>query len=402
MNRRVQVNILYLTISTIDLKREGLYQSLILELINNNHNMTLVVCSQSRDLAQTILSEEYGIRVLRVRVGNQFGVSLIKKGITTLKIQPMLIQAINKYLPYDKFDLVLYATPPVTFDGVVSFCKKKYNCKSYLMLKDIFPQNAADIGIMKKGGLLYRYFRMKEKKLYILSDFIGCMSQKNIDFILKHNPWLTKNKVELFPNTIKINTEQDIKEIYSQLDIIPPDKTVFIFGGNLGKPQGVVFLLNCISELKAYEKAYFFIVGNGTEKSRIEKALEGCSNAKYIGYLPKNEYDRLMKQCDVGLILLDKRFTIPNYPSRTLDYMSAEKPILAATDKNTDIRELLEEEAKCGKWCYSGDETAFIEKVKFFCENEDKIKELGCNGRRYLEANFDVKRSVEILEKHFN
>jgi glycosyltransferase involved in cell wall biosynthesis len=396
------VNILYLTISNIDLKSEGLYQSLILELKNHNHDVTLVIANQSKDLEQTILAEECGVRVLRVRVGDQFDVNIIRKGITTFKIQPVLIQAIKKYLSNAKFDLVLYATPPVTFAGIISFCKKKYNCKSYLMLKDIFPQNAADIGIIKKGGLLYRYFRMKEKKLYDLSDFIGCMSQKNIDFTLKNNTWLSKGKVELFPNTIKINTEQAIEAINSQLDIIPSSKTVFVFGGNLGKPQGMDFLLHCIEKLQFYEKAYFLIVGSGTEKDKIENALKGSSNAKYIAYLPKRKFDCLMKQCDVGLIILDKRFTIPNYPSRILAYMSGEKPILAATDKNTDIRELVEEEAKCGKWCYSGDEAAFIEKVKFFCENEDKLKELGCNGRRYLEANFDVQRSVGILEKHFN
>jgi aspartate 1-decarboxylase len=54
------------------------------------------------------------------------------------------------------------------------------------MLKDIFPQNAVDLGMIKTTGiksLLYKYFRRKEKGLYFISDRIGCMSQANVDYV---------------------------------------------------------------------------------------------------------------------------------------------------------------------------------------------------------------------------
>ena len=51
----------------------------------------------------------------------------------------------------------------------------------------------------------------------------------------------------------------------------------------------------------------------------------------------------LANSCDVGLIFLDKRFTIPNFPSRLLSYMQASMPVLAATDVNTDIGKVIEE-----------------------------------------------------------
>ena len=93
--------------------------------------------------------------------------------------------------------MILYSTPPITFCGVVEYFQKRDNAKTYLMLKDIFPQNAVDLGMMKTTGakgLIYKYFRKQEKKLYAISDRIGCMSQANVEYVLKDNPEVSKEK----------------------------------------------------------------------------------------------------------------------------------------------------------------------------------------------------------------
>ena len=53
--------------------------------------------------------------------------------------------------------------------------------------------------------------------------------------------------------------------------------------------------------------------------------------------MPKDEYQLISDQCDVGMMFLDHRFTIPNFPSRILNYLASGNPVLAATDANTDI-----------------------------------------------------------------
>lgn len=105
-----------------------------------------------------------------------------------LSLKGKMKGAINKYLKNKHFDLVVYFTPPITFAGVVKYCKKKFHCKSYLMLKDIFPQNAIDLNMLKTTGLkgiIYKYFKAEEKKLYTISDKIGCMSEMNMSYLLE-------------------------------------------------------------------------------------------------------------------------------------------------------------------------------------------------------------------------
>ena len=102
------------------------------------------------------------------------------------------------------FDLILYSTPPITFNRLITELKKKTNASTYLLLKDIFPQNAVDLKMISEKGLIYRYFRKREKILYQISDWIGCMSMANVNYVLKNNSWLAPEKVEVNPNSIEI------------------------------------------------------------------------------------------------------------------------------------------------------------------------------------------------------
>lgn len=379
-------------------KGATIYTDLAEALNDAGHEITVAVSEQAKNKKTTEMKLERGFNVLRIVTGNYYDVGIIEKGITTLKIPLLMRSGISKYLGNNKFDMVLFESPPVTNAGLVAWAKKKFQCPAYLMLKDIFPQNAVDIGIMKNKGMIYRYFLFKEKKLYETADFIGCMSKANREYLLKNNPWLDPGKVEIFPNTKKITADyQNIgNEIRSRYKI-PDNSRVFLFGGNMGKPQYVELLCKAIKELKNSDNIFFLFVGRGTERYKLEQTIKNnnIENALVIGNLPRNEYEQITRECDVGLVILDPRFTIPNYPSRILSYMEYAKPVLAATDKATDIKDLISE-ADCGEWVWSGDTEGFIEKIKDMAANKDlTIK--GLNGRKYLEKHFRIQNSVDIL-----
>jgi glycosyltransferase involved in cell wall biosynthesis len=214
------------------------------------------------------------------KIGNNKKASLVEKGITTLLLPRFYISAIKKYFSNVKFDLVMYPTPPITQVSTVKFIKKRDGAKSCLLLKDIFPQNAVDLGMMTKSGikgLLYRYFRRKEAALYAISDYIGCMSPANVRYVLEHNPKVDPNKVGLCPNAIEIqdlSLSADEKAAMREKYGIPQDKTVFVYGGNLGKPQGIPFIIDCLKAQRENPDAFFLIVGDGTEYKKLETFFE--------------------------------------------------------------------------------------------------------------------------------
>jgi len=399
------MNILFLTISTINnIEEQGIYTDLLREFRNNGHNV-YIVCPRERRLnLPTEYVNEQGVTFLRIKIGNITKTNIIEKGVSTVMIEILFLRQIKKYFKDVKFDLVIYSTPPITFEKIIRYIKKRDNAKSYLLLKDIFPQNAVDLKIFSKKNPIYWYFRNKEKKLYKNSDFIGCMSEANVNFILKNNPEISSDRVEVCPNsidpiTLEIN-EKEIVNIRKKFKI-PFNKTVFIYGGNLGKPQGIDFLIECLKSNKNNDLVYFVIVGSGTEFKKLYSFfnIEKPANAQLLAQLPKEDYEMLVNSCDVGLIFLDKKFTIPNFPSRLLSYMQASIPVLAATDVNTDLGKVIEN-GKFGFWCESSDIREFNKLVLQLC-NPKLRKQMGLNARKYLEENYTVKHSYKIIMKHF-
>ena len=109
---------------------------------------------------------EENVKILSVKTLNIQKTNLIEKGISTITIEYLFLFAIKKYFKDIDFDLVIYSTPPITFSKVIKYIKNKTGAFSYLLLKDIFPQNAIDMKFFKKNGLLHKYFQKKEKEVF--------------------------------------------------------------------------------------------------------------------------------------------------------------------------------------------------------------------------------------------
>lgn len=400
------MNVLFLTLLSFNsLQERNIYTDLLREFVENGHQVYAISPTEKRQNQATHLIKEENATILRLQIGNTQKTNIIEKGISTVMIEPTFKKAIRKYFSDVKFDLVLYSTPPITLVSAIEYVKKRDGAKTYLLLKDIFPQNAVDIGMMSTTGvkgMLYKHFRNQEKKLYRVSDRIGCMSQANVDYVIKHNPEVDPRIVEVCPNSIEVQDKSITVEERAALREkygIPQDKKVFVYGGNLGKPQGIPFIIECLKKLKGHPNAYFLIVGDGTEFGKLQAFFDDANpkNMKLLKRLPKEDYDRMVAACDVGLIFLDHCFTIPNFPSRLLAYMQAGLPVLAATDPNTDIGKVIVD-GGFGWWCESNDIKVFEKCVHNVLKSD--LVELGQNGFYYLKEHYNAEASAERILSH--
>ncbi len=402
------MNILFLTMGRFDsIEAHSIYADLLRCFRNHGHEIYTITPYEKRTGKKTELTHEKEAHVLHLKTGDVTGANnLVSKGFAQMSLEPTYIKAIKQYFSDVKFDLVMYSTPPITFSKAVEYVKKRDGAKSYLLLKDIFPQNAVDLGMMIKSGakgFIYNYFRAKEKKLYALSDYIGCMSEANVKYVLDHNPEIDPKKVEVCPNSVEVidqsvddETKYKIREKYD----IPQDKTVFIYGGNLGKPQGIPFLIECLRKATAIKDAFFLIVGSGGDYEKLKSYVdyEKTENMKLLSYMPKEDYDSMVGACDVGLIFLDHRFTIPNFPSRLLAYMQAKLPVLAVTDSNTDIGKVIVD-GGFGWWCESNDSNTFVSEVR----NILKADLIAARDKeyQYLIEHYTVDSAYRTIMCHF-
>ena len=212
------------------------------------------------------------------------------------------------------------------------------------------------------------------------------------------------------PNSTDLKLYEDINNDEGQIKAerynvrskynLPTNKPIFIYGGNLGKPQGIPFLIHCLDANSNRTDCHFVIIGNGTERKKLVDWYESRrpQSVTILDKLPKEDYDQLAASCDVGLIFLDHRFTIPNYPSRLLPYLENKMPIIAATDPNCDTGKIAEENGY-GYWCESNSVDAFTATVDKMMTSDRK--KMGENGYKFLCENYLVQNTYDAIIKHF-
>lgn len=376
-----------------------LYTDLMQEFGEQGHDVLVVAPAYEK--GNYGCRVEGKVKVLRVKTLPLFKVGAIKKGIANLLLPYQYKRAIKKNGDLD-FDLVILPTPPITLFSVASWLKAKTKAKTYLILRDIFPQNAVDLKMMKENGLFHRYFRKQELKLYQLADTIGCMSKANVTYVEEHNPSLDCSKLHLLPNWEKIPApvaKDGIDEVSAKLGV--SDKFMAIFGGNLGKPQQLENIVLLAKSCEDIEDIFFLILGSGTESERVRQLISknNLTNIRLVDRVPKKEYVQILAAADVGLISLNEQFTIPNFPSKVLTYFGLKKPVLASLDLSTDFGQMLDE-TKSGLWSKAGDIDAFKENLLWIYNNRQQAVEMGQNGHNYMKSQLTPEKAYMTIMKN--
>ena len=407
------MRILYLT-SIYDYNDKGnLYTDLVDEIVAHGHTV-VVMTPKERKYKLKTQTITYGdnITLHQFKCLNFRGaVNVIEKGLGTLTLGYQYLRSLKKHFRDEKFDMAIYATLPITYTPVIKYLKRKHNTFCYLLHKDFFPQSAVDLEMMSKSSMSYKLFRGIEKGLYAHSDKIGVMTPKNVEFITGDNPWLDPNKVEVCPNgIIPLSDERYAAIKTNKIALrekfgIPKDSVVFIYGGIISRAQGVEFISSVFSKLKEtpVENAYFLMIGSGNESEKLRRHIDnlGLKNVMIKPFLPKKEYDEIQSCADVGMIFLDKRFTIANIPSRSLSYTDMGLAIIAGTDTYTDYRQLVEGH-KLGLWCSSDNPVSMVENIRTLTEDKAFREECSHNSRQYLLNNWTTKVVYSIIKNSYD
>lgn len=397
------MKVLFLLITPPDLAGySDLYSDLVLEFANNGHDVHVATLLEKRHGRESRLETKRGVKVLHVAGGDFFGVGVLRKGLTTISLTRRFITAIDRFFKNERFDLVIYNTPPITFSPVVRRLKRKMGCKTYLILRDIFPANARDLGMIR-DPLTFHFFRRLEKQLYQISDRVGCMSQGNIDYVLAHNPEVPRSKLELLPNWMRVSPDPPIKDPQVLAQHGLAGKFLALYSGNIGYSQELEFLLELAKLYRDRDDIVFMLIGKGamTEKLKSSAARAGLSNVIFRDFiLERADFERLLASADLGLINLDRRFTIPNIPSKTLGYFACGVPILAAIDRHTDYGQFLDD-CHAGLWSLTGDLPAYQHNFERLLSDPHLRKTLGQNGRAALIERFTVEKAYQTIAGHF-
>lgn len=368
------------------------------ELKFNGHEVSIITISESIEQDFNISIED-GIRVLRVKSGKINGANKFQRTVNEIRISSIIWNKGQTFFKNNSCDLVVWYSPTIFFSSLVLNIKKKYNAKSYLILRDIFPQWALDTGILKKG-IIFNYFRKKELKQYSAADIIGVQSPANLKYF-NRNGLDVKYKIEVLYNWTNLN-ENIVNKSNFRIQFNLLDKVVFFYGGNIGQAQDMDNIINLAYQLRNDNRAHFLIVGDGSEVLRLKKLILDLkiTNIDIIDAVEQSVYLSMLSEFDIGLISLDKKFKTPNFPGKMLGYLYFSKPILASINSGNDLEEILDE-YNAGLVSINGDNIQLLENALYLIDNPHVRNKMGNNGRLLLENLFSVSNAAKQILSHF-
>lgn len=362
--------------------------------LKKNGNDVLVITPGS-NIDEDFQSYELdGIKVLKFSSGEIKNVSKIKRAVNESLLSYNAWRFLKKQLRANRQDFIVYYSPSIFWGLLVLKLKRIWSAKSYLILRDFFPQWVIDNGMLKENSLITKYFRYFEKINYLASDRIGIQSPANIVEFKKKNS--DQYQIDLLYNWASDNPVIASDYPYrKKLQI--ENKIVFFYGGNIGHAQDMENILILARNLLEYKDIYFVLVGAGDEVELVKKRIIDYSltNMTLLDPVSQDEFKNLLSEFDVGLFSLHKDHTSHNFPGKVLGYMVQSMPILGCVNPGNDLKAVVET-ANAGFVSTSGDETAFKENAIRLVDSNLR-KKMGENSKKLLMEKFSVTAAVHSI-----
>lgn len=368
------------------------------DLLLKGHEVFIITVCEDID-EKIKISNEDGVNVVRVKSGKIDGANRYIRALNEIRLSSKIWKNGKDFFNNNTCELVIWYSPSIFFGSLIKKIKKKNNCFSYLILRDIFPQWALDTGILKKG-IIFNFFKKVEILQYDNADIIGVQSPDNLLYF-KNNNLYDKYKTEVLYNwTSLVNTENLKTDFRLKLGL--QNKVVFFYGGNIGQAQDLQNIIRLASRIQNETSAHFLIVGDGTESIKLKKIISELQlkNISILKSVDQSTYFAMLSEFDVGLISLEKNFRTSNFPGKMLGYMQYSKPILASINPGNDLKKILLDN-NAGLVSINGDDDLLVTNCLYLIQNPDARNTIGNNGYNLLKNIFSVNNASSQILGHF-
>ena len=374
-----------------------LTRDLATELSSQGHQVYVASGDSTIDQEFTLEKDE-NIQILRVRTSDPRNLSLPMRLLHEIGLQKKIWLAFSKTLNEKEIDLAVVHSPTIFWHVLLKKLKKKYDLRVYLILRDLFPQWILDTKLISSINPVYWFMKYREIQLYKHTDIIGVQSKSNLGYF-ENKQYLRNFKVEVLYNWKIIGEKSKLQSnIREELKI--EDKTLFVFGGNLGFAQDIDNLIRLIHSMQAVEDFHFLFIGAGTQFQKIREWIDinNTRNVSLLNSVSNDEYQSILNDCDVGVISLRHDFKTDNFPNKLLNYLEYKLPILASINPDNELFKLIEER-EIGLPSNNGDDNQFLKNAETLTKERKKRGEMGKQGYKLLKEIFDVKVAAKKILK---
>jgi len=239
-----------------------------------------------------------------------------------------------------KFDGVAFYSPSIFHSRLVKAIMRKHGARSYLILRDIFPDWALDMGLMRPGAA-YSLLKGVAKRQYRTADVIGIQSPGNLGLI-NADDVRPDARIEVLHNWLEPRKDRGCAIDLSKSKL--RGRRICVYAGNIGVAQKLDVIVDVAERLRSQSGVGFVLVGRGNDTTRIASEIMSRSLDNILMYdeIDHDEIPGLYSQADVGLVVLDERHRTHNIPGKFVSYMHSGLPVLAIVNPKNDLIEIIQ------------------------------------------------------------
>ncbi len=297
----------------------------------------------------------------RVKVRGGRDSSLFFRLLNELSISFVVLSYILRVKKLRSFDNVIWYSPTIFWGPLILILKIFNKTKNVLILRDIFPQWAVDLEIIKRYSIEYYLLRFFELLQYRAADIIAIQSDGNKEFFNK--------KSKSYAKLITLKTWFRITKDYEPLtnpnlaEIPFDDKKICIYAGNLGLAQDQNLLLNIFKNINDDEHHFLLIGQKKSDRNTIMKLSKSMDikNLTVTDTISVKELNTVLLKSHLGIFSLDVRHTTHNIPGKFLHYISVGLPVFGICNKNNDVNDIIRDNNLGSTYCGNDAKEASID-----------------------------------------
>ena len=283
--------------------------------------------------------------------------------------------------------VLLYSAPPIF--GLLGAALRLFRRVPVVYyLQDIFPDSLINSGISssKLPVILGRWmeritYRAVSRIIVICRDFRDNVLAKGVH----------ADKLDLIYNWVDECVIQPIPRQQNRLVArfaLERDAFYVTYSGNVGTTQNLELLVDVADRLKKYADIRFLIIGNGSHEANIKyyAARKKVDNLRFLPFQDAQDLSHVLSIGDVGIILSKPHIGQNSFPSKTWYIMAAARPVIASFDLESELHDIVDA-ANCGIYVRPDDRDAFEQAILTLYRDRELCRQLGGNGRRYIEDN---------------
>ncbi len=365
------------------------------EFVRQGHDLTVLLPTAGLDSAWKVEVID-GARVVRLIAPKTKDVCYVRRTMAEwLMPYAMRLALARSPLAEERWDGVVWYSPSIFHGPFVKFLKLQSGCRGYLIIRDIFPEWAADIGLIRPG-IAYSFFKKVAQSQYAAADIIGVQTPGNLDYFVNWEERAAGCKVEVLQNWLgpQMGTTCRIRVDETCLT----GRKVLVYAGNMGVSQGMDIVLDLAERMRQRDDLGFLLVGRGSEVARLRAraAAATLDNILFCDEIDPNEIPDLYAQCHVGIIALNTRHNSHNIPGKFLSYLQNGLPVLANVNAGNDLAGVVRSH-RVGEVCESNELEEFVMKCEVLIDKIASDSEVNTRCRELIQKFYTVEKTVKQI-----